>query len=163
LIERGRRVQEDTREEEGGQALVPAALQQVQELDEGIGHGTAAARGGGGRRECTSIGAASAGSRDGAGVLAAGLRRPPQLFPRLQVSRRPLLASSVPLSQAGSARWNASVPVFLRCLVLVASAPPRSDRIVTGIFLVGALKACVPSLIRCVTVCFGLIMWLVPK
>jgi hypothetical protein len=95
-----------------GQALVPAALQQIQELDEGIGHGTAAARGGGGRRECAGSGAAGAGSRDGAGVLAAGLRRPPQLFPRLQVSRRPLLASSLPLplSQAGCARWNASMP-----------------------------------------------------
>jgi len=48
-----------------------------------IGHAAAAA-GVGGRRFGGAGGAADARARDGAGVLAAGLRRSPQLLPRLQ-------------------------------------------------------------------------------
>lgn len=69
--------------------------------EEGDGGAAEAAAGGGdGCRRRRGGGAAGAGGRDRAGVLAAGLRRPPQLLARVQVSeqsttRFPVLARGV--------------------------------------------------------------------
>jgi len=74
-----------------------------------IGHGAATARGGGaGGPGRFGGGAAGPGARDGAGVLAARLRRPPQLLPRLQVSCPLPRLSFSPRARGG--RRNAPVP-----------------------------------------------------